>query len=80
MPDAQQSATHNANIPILGDGELIAVLEAEESSGQPVGRLEGTGSIDTPGIKESITQILEGGQEAFSRRRRKYGSSVEKPN
>ncbi len=30
-------ATHNANIPVLGDGELIAVLEAEESSGQPVG-------------------------------------------
>ena len=73
-------ATHNANIPVLGDGELIAVLEAEESSGQPVGHLEGTGSIDTPGIKESITQILEGGQEAFSRRQRKYGSSVEKPN
>ncbi len=66
-------ATHNANIPVLGDAELIAVLEAEESGGKPTGRVEDTGSIDSGSIKRAVTLILEGGREAFTRRQEKYG-------
>jgi len=66
-------ATHNANIPVLGDAELIAVLEAEESGGKPTGRVEDTGSIDSSSIKRAVTLILEGGREAFRRRQEKYG-------
>jgi hypothetical protein len=66
-------ATHNANIPVLGDGELIAVLETEEEGGRAVGKVAETGSIDSPAIKLAVTQILEGGREAFQRRQEKYG-------
>lgn len=64
-------ATHNANIPVSGDAELIIVLEADDKHGQV--KENGIGSIDTVSIKESVEQILEGGEEAFKRRRDKYG-------
>ena len=66
-------ATHNANIPVLGDAELIVVLEAEESGGKPTGHIEDAGSIDSDSIKRAVTLILEGGREAFRRRQEKYG-------
>lgn len=69
-------ATHNANIPVLGDAELIIVLDSEEQAGRPVGRVDATGSIDSPKIKRCVTQILEGGPEAFRRRQEKYGPEL----
>ena len=66
-------ATHNANIPVLGDAEMIVVLDAEEIGGRPTGQVLDCGSIDSPTIKRSVTQILEGGREAFRRRYEKYG-------
>jgi energy-coupling factor transporter ATP-binding protein EcfA2 len=66
-------ATHNANIPVLGDAELIVVLDSEEEAGRPVGRIDDRGSIDSPSIKHCVTQILEGGLEAFRLRQEKYG-------
>jgi hypothetical protein len=73
-------ATHNANIPVLGDAELIVVLDSEEEAGRPVGRIDDLGSIDSPNIKRSVTQILEGGLEAFRLRQEKYGSpAAEQP-
>lgn len=67
-------ATHNANIPVLGDAELIVVLEAEETGGKPSGNVEDTGSIDSDSIKRAVTLILEGGRDAFRRRQEKYGA------
>lgn len=69
-------ATHNANIPVLGDAELIVVLDSEEEAGRPVGRIEDTGSIDSPSVKRCVTQILEGGLEAFRLRQEKYGPEL----
>lgn len=69
-------ATHNANIPVLGDAELIVVLEAEESGGKPVGRIDDAGSIDSNAIKRAVTLILEGGREAFRKRQEKYGLPI----
>jgi hypothetical protein len=69
-------ATHNANIPVLGDAELIVVLDSEEQAGRPVGRIDETGSIDSPAIKRCVTQILEGGLEAFRLRQEKYGQEL----
>ena len=62
-------ATHNANIPVLGDAEWICVLGEEDG----VGSVQADGSIDLDLIKEAAANILEGGQEAFLRRREKYG-------
>lgn len=62
-------ATHNANIPVLGDAELIMVMEAEEYKGEIVC----CGAIDRQVIKDHVTSLLEGGKEAFTMRLEKYG-------
>jgi hypothetical protein len=68
-------ASHNANIPVSGDAELIVVLEADEKHGQIAE--DGLGSIDVDSIKDFVTRILEGGREAFRIRREKYGKMIE---
>ena len=62
-------ATHNANIPVLGDAELILALEAEEERGW----VEQHDAIDNLDVQEAVKKVLEGGKEAFERRREKYG-------
>lgn len=62
-------ATHNANIPVLGDAEQILVLDASDRGGKLVAR----GAIDTPEVRDAAELILEGGEEAFTLRREKYG-------
>ena len=68
-------STHNANIPVLGDAELIVGLSAsgEAEYGHARVPTEHMGSIDAAPVRELIEEILEGGKEAFERRRRKYG-------
>ena len=70
-------STHNANIPVLGDAELIVGLtpsgEGESDSGRAVIRQEHAGSIDSPGVRSLVEDILEGGKDAFETRRQKYG-------
>jgi chromosome segregation protein len=63
------AATHNANIPVLGDAELVLALETREGRAQVVGCT----SIDDPGTRELVKAIMEGGEEAFQRRAEKYG-------
>ena len=65
--------THNANIAILGDAELIVVLKATSDQAKVVTR----GSIDHPPTCELACAILEGSREAFDRRAQVYG--VAKP-
>lgn len=68
-------ATHNANIPVLGDAELIVGLTAFGEAGQGKAKLpsEHMGSIDTLLVRELVEEVLEGGKDAFEMRRRKYG-------
>lgn len=68
-------STHNANIPVLGDAELIVGLTAsgEAERGHAQIAPEHVGSIDDRRVRELVEEILEGGKEAFERRRRKYG-------
>lgn len=63
------AATHNANIPVLGDAELIATLEASDSSAAVITRA----SIDDPEVRDHVRSLLEGGEEAFRLRYEKYG-------
>ncbi len=62
-------ATHNANIPVLGDAELIIVLSASDKNGY----VENNGSIDDERLREPVEKILEGGKQAFELRKIKYG-------
>ena len=60
-------ATHNANIPVLGDSEKVVVCEYAENK-----ITVNQGSIDTPDIQKAIVSIMEGGLEAFNRRKKIY--------
>ena len=68
-------STHNANIPVLGDAELILGLTASGETGGGQGRIapEHLGSIDTQLVRALVEDILEGGKDAFETRRLKYG-------
>ncbi len=61
-------ATHNANIPVLGDSEML--IACEYIDGKEI-KLE-KGSIDCPPIQKKIINIMEGGKEAFNIRRNIY--------
>jgi hypothetical protein len=60
-------ATHNPNFPVLGDAELVAACCQE---GDKI--LVDNGSIDTKDCQRKIVDIMEGGAEAFERRKAIY--------
>lgn len=62
-------ATHNANIPVNGDAELIVALGVDNR----MGTVLAVGSIDRPDVKENVSYIMEGSPEAFRLRRERYG-------
>ncbi|OEH57821.1 hypothetical protein A5N17_12410 [Arthrobacter sp. D2] len=64
-------STHNANIPVLGDAELVIALEGSGRKGQPV--TNGIGSLDNPTIRQLAEDLLEGGSAAFGARHHLYG-------
>ena len=68
-------STHNANIPVLGDAELILGLtaEGEADAGKASIRPDHIGSIDARPVRDLVGDILEGGRDAFETRRLKYG-------
>ena len=68
-------STHNANIPVLGDAELIVGLVASGETREGNARIgpQHMGSIDERPVRELVEEILEGGKTAFEMRRLKYG-------
>lgn len=60
-------ATHNANFPVLGDAEQVHACAYQD---EKVATL--SGSIDARPVREAIIDIMEGGQEAFNRRKEVY--------
>lgn len=65
------ASTHNANVPVLGDAELIVVLENDGDHGRPSD--SGVGSLDDRTIRSMAENILEGGPAAFNARQHLYG-------
>lgn len=57
-------ATHNANIPVLGAADNVIVLTSDGRTGS----VEVSGEFDSNKVVEKITQLMEGGREAFARR------------
>ncbi|MDP9164504.1 MAG: ABC transporter ATP-binding protein, partial [Actinomycetota bacterium] len=57
-------ATHNANIPVLGSAATVVVLASDGTTG----RVEVRGPFDDDAIVDQITQLMEGGRDAFARR------------
>lgn len=61
-------ATHNANLPVNGDSELVYAFEARNGHGE----LRAQGGLDQPLVTQAVLDIMEGTEEAFRRRREKY--------
>ena len=64
--------THNPNIVVNGDAELVHVLAFE--SGQCV--IKESGSLQQQAIREEVCRVMEGGREAFERRYRRLGREL----
>lgn len=60
-------ATHNANIPVLGDSEQVIAVDYKETQ---IGVT--AGSIDDKEIQKKVVDIMEGGREAFTKRTEIY--------
>jgi predicted ATPase len=59
--------THNANIVVNGDAELVVALVARNGETQK----ECVGSLQERTVRETICAVMEGGREAFERRYRR---------
>jgi len=62
-------ATHNANIVVNGDADQVIALEADARRG----RVDVSGAIEDPAVRDAILRTLDGGEDAFRLRRAKYG-------
>lgn len=62
-------ATHNANIPVLGDSEVVLSTEYDNEKITVC-----AGNIDSPLTQKNIVDIMEGGQEAFEKRKMIYNT------
>ena len=60
-------ATHNANFPVLGDAEQVHACQYQDEKVTVQ-----SGSIDARTVQDAIINIMEGGQEAFNRRKEVY--------
>lgn len=69
-------ATHNSNVAVSSDAELIYCLKATASEGG----IEKQGSIDEISTKDRVVANLEGGRSAFRLRSQKYDIVVEDPS
>lgn len=65
--------SHNANLVVNGDAELVAWCDYRKAGDQSGGKIAGEGAIDVPEVREAIKRIMEGGEAAFNLRREKYG-------
>ncbi|WP_084401492.1 AAA family ATPase [Lentzea albidocapillata] len=61
--------THNANIPVLGDAEMVIALESDGRRGY----VKESGPLAESEVIEAITNLMEGGRDAFSKRAAFYG-------
>ncbi|MGH8016835.1 MAG: TrlF family AAA-like ATPase, partial [Opitutaceae bacterium] len=60
-------ATHNANFPVLGDAEQVHACRYQDEVVHVL-----SGSIDARPVQEAIINIMEGGEEAFNKRKEVY--------
>ena len=60
--------THNSSVAVAADSDQFIVLKA----GANYGRVEAAGAIDRPDVKKAVIAHLEGGDEPYKLRARKY--------
>ena len=63
------AATHNPNIPVLGDAEMV--FRVARQAGDDICQVRISGGLELPQVMAEV-QSLEGGADAFERRRQRY--------
>lgn len=66
-------ASHNANVVVNGDAELVIPCKYLSTEKRSEGIIQKPGAIEEPDICSTIKVVMEGGEKAFSLRRVKYG-------
>lgn len=66
-------SSHNANIVVNGDADLVVCCDYRRAGDQSGGQIELEGAIDIKEIRQGITTVMEGGKDAFRLRKEKYG-------
>lgn len=66
-------ASHNANLVVNGDADLVLVCGYTAAGDQSAGTIKFSGAIDQPEVRDAITTVMEGGEKAFRLRKEKYG-------
>lgn len=66
-------SSHNANLVVNGDADLVVACDYRLAGDQSGGRIKCEGAIDGEDIRKDITAIMEGGKDAFRLRKEKYG-------
>jgi len=62
--------SHNPNMVVLADSDLVVAFDKDESKKDSI--VLKAGAIESPGIREAICDIIEGGEEAFGTRAKRY--------
>lgn len=65
--------SHNANLVVNGDAELVICCDYKDSTSQTRGVIKAEGAIDKKVVRNEITSVMEGGEKAFKLRKNKYG-------
>lgn len=65
--------SHNANLVVNGDAELVICCDYKDSTSQTRGIIKEEGAIDKKTVRNEITSVMEGGEKAFKLRKDKYG-------
>jgi len=60
--------THNANLPVNGDAEMVYALETRDGRGRKLAE----GGLDNSAVSQAVLEIMEGSEGAFKRRHEKY--------
>lgn len=63
--------SHNANIPVLGGADMVVVMESDGKRGFAAH----SGTLDDARSVKAISDVMEGGDEAFARRAKFYGTT-----
>jgi len=64
--------THNPNVVVNGDAELVHVMEF----GRGQCFVQHRGALQEKTVREEVCRVMEGGREAFARRWRRLGNGV----
>jgi type III restriction enzyme len=66
-------STHNPNLAVIGDAELVIHCAYWQPVQGAKVEIANQGAIDNTKVCEIVTNVMEGGAEAFKLRKEKYG-------